>query len=943
MFELKNIDQYKQNLLTVLQMYQKNPNAECEFRLGMLDRGEFSSRNLAPFALFEALKREKIKATERKYTVMTFEDGVRVSDGKPQRKEKLAHVDLDYLPIAARLSVAREITIAMPSQTVPTGTREMMRWSYIVKLPKSGPVELSISHVNSKGWEVEVEFMHTPKTTEDLIEPLRWVLERYLVGYDNVLPRQAILDVAGDFNQTWRQSPMDGLVRKTGYKPLNFTMADIEMIKTGDYATSNKLDGVKYNMVSHLDAVYIVNETDAQYVGVGDLMGEIYDGEWDPHSKELYIFDVKHTDGIDYSERVRLCEAAVKALALTNVKMKHILFGPTAKATRDIIQWMKKEYGAEWQERNDGIIYTPTKVGYLAQRERQYRTLKYKWPLKISVDLELELIKDTATEKIAKTFAADRTRNTEVRETRLTLDNKDPWFNWIYTGVIAEVGYWDGIYHIMRLRMDKTTPNFITVVLETLKDIHNPLSVEELLKRLSSKKSSGGGGAKHKKHNNEKEAKELESKEEKEEEKEEEKNEEPEKKDAIIPDVTDAELEAAQKYILQDRARFAPVYKLIMQYANDHQLIMSNPECFADSAAIPNIINLYSSNALKVATEIANKMYLELSKIIFLKTVIPYEEFEISILGRSVVKLLSYPRVRHIKTDKLFKSVPRTFDSMPVKLLSPDIELIEIYHRLYMPFPEKWEAAQELEQHLNSILHKEGGGRPHPKNNHKPANDGGDVRKIRDALYAALEFNDLGVLVGHWAYFEMYPDEDPRNEKIQLMNDFEPMLMQEKIDNVLRDITPFKTTHKTEELHIPHDLHIRRTTYYLQMGETRVALLDVFNSTEYEMVPYVLREHKIKIGNPYVLCRFFMIDRWILSVLNQGGFVNDDTLKNKSRILLVKTAQLRLEKDLVFKLDYVGVYKDFAIERRKVLKQEEKFRPYKPAEYFAQHGKLREL
>ena len=41
--------------------------------------------------------------------------------------------------------------------------------------------------------------------------------------------------------------------------------------------------------------------------------------------------------------------------------------------------------------------------------------------------------------------------------------------------------------------------------------------------------------------------------------------------------------------------------------------------------------------------------------------------------------------------------------------------------------------------------------------------------------------------------------------------------------------------------------------------------------------------------------------------------------------------------------DYVGVYKDLAIERRRMLKAEEKFRPYKPLEYFEQHGKLRQL
>jgi hypothetical protein len=207
-----------------------------------------------------------------------------------------------------------------------------------------------------------------------------------------------------------------------------------------------------------------------------------------------------------------------------------------------------------------------------------------------------------------------------------------------------------------------------------------------------------------------------------------------------------------------------------------------------------------------------------------------------------------------------------------------------------------------------------------------------------------MEYNDFSsILVGHWGFYELFPDSDPHNEKIQLLTSLEPEDMLSRVESVLRDTTPLKLHYRTEEVFIPYDPHLRRTTYYFEFKGARMPLLDTFNSLSYEIVPWIVGDKKIKVGNPYVLNRFFLIDRWILNVLRHGGFITSEVYENKKNILLSKIHKLRSKKDMTGGTDYDGTYKDFTIERRRLLKQEEKFRPYKPLEYMQKFKSLRTI
>jgi len=272
-----------------------------------------------------------------------------------------------------------------------------------------------------------------------------------------------------------------------------------------------------------------------------------------------------------------------------------------------------------------------------------------------------------------------------------------------------------------------------------------------------------------------------------------------------------------------------------------------------------------------------------------------------------------------------------------INTLHREIELMVIYHRLYKPFPDKWEDARDLERALWKTGNTVSSG-AQPKSEF--------TSTVRTALYDALEFNEIGMLIGHWGCHELQGGAAPVNEKIQILTLLEPELVVEKVEAILRDITPVKLEWKTEELYIPEDLHLRRTTYYHEWQSQRIPLFDTFNSLHYEIVPHVTGQvKKIQVGNPYVLQRFLLIDLWTINILAAGNYVTKDYAIQKRSAIIARVSSLR--DDEYVKLcggdDYIGVYKDLAIERRRVLKQEEKFRPYKPLEYFEGFGKLREL
>jgi len=110
------------------------------------------------------------------------------------------------------------------------------------------------------------------------------------------------------------------------------------------------------------------------------------------------------------------------------------------------------------------------------------------------------------------------------------------------------------------------------------------------------------------------------------------------------------------------------------------------------------------------------------------------------------------------------------------------------------------------------------------------------------------------------------------------------------------------------------------------------------------MIPYWIvpgEYEKVKIGNPWVLLRFLLIDIWVLKLILNIGTDNPDFIKKRIKNIIDHADSVRTlarrnvneSPEKVFQLtNYVGVFFDEVVARKKMIKEiGERFPVYYPA------------
>lgn len=873
----------KEIINQVIEIYKSLTDAEFEYRIGRTKDGRFTPYTQNPDKLIKYLLSKKGVWTD--YDVEYYDNNIRSKNGKAEIKKREFVHDFAFAEMTVRLAVSTEIPTDVP-QTQPIKKRHIRRLSATI----DGCI---VSLSQTETFETEIEIAK-PTTDTTIVEKILQIL------YDkpNFLTREQIVDITEKYDNKYNLAQTSGFLRKIAKRPINLHRDD----DISGCAVSNKLDGTKYTVFIR-KYIFAINETGGFVVGECEIETDtVLDAEYD--GQFLHVFDGDFKG--DYKTRYEACVQLVEQMQIDDLVVKPVLFGDVCKNTKKCIKYMQAEYGKNYRDYNDGIIYTP---------EGEYGLQPYKWkfPEKITIDL---LIKDG--------IAYAGGRNNTLIPTGVRVNDASA-----HDGEICEIALDTGAYVVHRVRYDKIQPNYITVVNDTLTDMRNPYTYEELI----SKCKTYVGGA----------------------------------------EIT-IDKSATVNEIKRDRDTFLPIYDEIYNYIRENQLLRSNPEALIGEYI--NTICVYTNNSLKTANDISNRIYYY-NPTVYMKTVIPYEEFDISILGRMVCKVRQNPKLKNISTDNI---LGRSF-------LKPETELITIYHKLYQPYPDYWERSEKIEKELFIRLPENETSEPieqiggdfisiednlfaskklYQKEEEEKEKEGGDfidlettdfvdvdvidggaahndniqAKQIRKAIYELLKYSDFEyVLIGHWAFFAT-DKHDPHYEKIQFLTRLEPDLVCERVQNAMRDVRKIKLFHKKETLNIPNDMLIEKTTYYCEEKGRKIPIMDTFNSLSYEIVPYV--DYEVKVGNPYVLARFLLIDLWILKILHEGNYIIIDVLANKRKQIIEKLTLARGMRG-AFTDTYIGVFKDPVIERRKLLRKEEKFVAYKPYDYQKNNGMLREV
>lgn len=427
--------------------------------------------------------------------------------------------------------------------------------------------------------------------------------------------------------------------------------------------------------------------------------------------------------------------------------------------------------------------------------------------------------------------------------------------------------------------------------------------------------------------------------------------------------------EEADEYIQAERKQYIDVYKTIDQYISDNEILVSGQLSINLIQNVDNADNyfydLYSSGAFVHATRLSNKITEKCKgRIVRMVTVAAYKVYNIFVDTRLIV-ILNDVKVRSgTNYLRMVEPIMKTLREQKVLVISPEIQLLGIYRKLYLPsHAGEWETLLNNEVRLfnfflsrkTTIEKKEGGKTP-------------TRAKIDGALMEYISRSNK-ILIGEHAC-EILTGVPSAVNFIEVIS-FAPLEQDiMEIKEIVKNITSEPINAITRNLEIIGDYRLERTSIKLGLDRPR-EIMYIYNSTDYDLIPYNIIEstkRSLWIGNPFVILRFLLVNLWIIRRVREMGLIDEKFASIRIENIFKHVIELRkkllpfdgllgttieINADLiasdqplsVFQSDrYVGNFVSeeiaFKIERREMT---EKFPDYYPLNYLEKFGHFREI
>lgn len=415
-------------------------------------------------------------------------------------------------------------------------------------------------------------------------------------------------------------------------------------------------------------------------------------------------------------------------------------------------------------------------------------------------------------------------------------------------------------------------------------------------------------------------------------------------------DQLEYKIEEAKKFILDnDRMMFEPFFKCAEEFCEENDVLIGG------NVGIDLLVNnpltidsfkwdLYTMDVYEKSKKLIDKLYQINSphipvETLMLQTNIINKEYSIYVDTRLLFVLRSMNIHRGINLIKLM--VPPTAESYftkhKLKCVSEELQLIGLYQILYTPnATSQWEhvalnetklyekVKENLEKKSLTIV-KESQQVEGSSEDDNPKIKSNFIINYNDIIID--NFADDIIIVNDIAFNELNITkyDNPRLEFITNIDIYELSKRIERtaIDSGMDDA---EITYRYFKTNIPNDLRLTKCTLYANRKNKQIPIADVYNSTAFELIPFVKIEEK-KIGNLFVLLRFLFIRIWMLKfvlnikISNQN---NADALSNTIVELIEIADNLReLYKEKLnnptelFQLhNYDGIYLDPTIKKK---------------------------
>lgn len=362
------------------------------------------------------------------------------------------------------------------------------------------------------------------------------------------------------------------------------------------------------------------------------------------------------------------------------------------------------------------------------------------------------------------------------------------------------------------------------------------------------------------------------------------------------------------------------------------------------------IYTLYTENGYKDARDLTDQLVgvVDDPRFLQMKTTFINEEYMIDYDKRPIVIIIQIEKYKGVNLFKIAN--PDDHE------LSPEIQLIEVYHRLYDPlYANSWLELLRLEK----TLLEETQSRYQRKVIAGGSNEIGSCKSKLIELHNALKIaclswinesnfiliGDLALQLISWGLFGTQIINV--SDKVQIIGNLSQV--EELLKRFLETHSRFTYSTRKQDLHLIGDRRAFKTTFYITApctdGLFEKPFLDVFNSTDFELIPHLTSGRfqkkkdknfpkSIKIGNLFVLCRFTFIDLWIIRIIKHLKLVEpayyDKVLMNiMERITKIKSSKYELT-NRIFGINYEGNWISEISAKKIEMDQNKKMWPYAP-------------
>lgn len=119
--------------------------------------------------------------------------------------------------------------------------------------------------------------------------------------------------------------------------------------------------------------------------------------------------------------------------------------------------------------------------------------------------------------------------------------------------------------------------------------------------------------------------------------------------------------------------------------------------------------------------------------------------------------------------------------------------------------------------------------------------------------------------------------------------------------------------YKKSNIYLYNDFRLKKTNIYLiTYDNKKISLINLFNNTDYELIPIIKKYQNLNIAHEFVIIRFMLIN--LIEIKLYDPYFND-SIYNKYVLNISKLYTLNIEYTKIF---YIGVYKDDKIDKFKL-------------------------